>query len=154
LTFDARSIFARDVENFVCKMSLEQGDLYTVKEESTLKEVLEKITDEKNLEDAVVVTGSEVKGLICDIDVLSWLKNRESDWPYKILMNAKASDVARRDFFYTFEGEKLKEALIKMNENKTTHIILLDKDKHYKGWVTKRCILQALSKELKDTPIL
>ena len=122
--------------------------VYTVKEDSSLAEVNKKIFSSENTECAVVVVRSnpnEVKGIIAEIDAYKWIINKADEGVDRsTIESTKAIEIANTKFVRVIKGETLNDALRKMKDNNLTHIVVLDKDEKYLGWIRKRDVLNRI----------
>ena len=128
-------------------------EVMTVTTESSPEEVLKKLMDPTNREDAVVVIShksSPTVGVITQSDFLNWTRKFMFPSPKSDYNEMDAVLIANPNFFYIKEDEPLEKAIELMKENKTSHIVVLDnsENKNFVGWVTRRSILRTLGSKL------
>lgn len=135
-------------------------DIYTINPESTFFEIIGKIIADENLEDVVVVveqkSSENIIGIIADVDILAWIKDNMESTEQEELYRINAADIVKdinhnRDFFYADENITLREALKVMKENKVDHILVLDKNMEYKGWVNHHSVIRKIRLDILRT---
>lgn len=132
------------------------SSVYVVHESDSLDAVLSKLLIRENLEDVVAVCGKNspddsVKGIISDIDLLLKLQQNEENIRNggKPIQEMNALELSNRDFFSVSVTDCLEKAVEKMSINNVNHVIALDNDLRYVGWVTKRKIHDAIASGLR-----
>lgn len=139
------------VTDFLSRKS-RNNENYTIENTALFMEVLEKIVADDNVEDSVAVidptSSRTVIGLISDMDILRHLFNHPREDRTHIiaeqLMNATTND----QFFHVNQNDTLRDALRVMNTHKSDHVIVLDDEKEYIGWVNRHTIFNKLKHDV------
>jgi len=130
-------------------------DVLTISSDASPEEILDKILDPENREDAVVVIAHKSEaptvGLITNIDFLEWIRRKMAE---RKPIPKTAGFISNTDFFFVTEDQPLQKAISLMKKNKVTHVMVLnnEKEKMFRGWVTRRSILKKLGAELGGFP--
>jgi len=118
-------------------------EVYTVDKGTSCLSALKKMVAEPNYEDAVVVVdhtkSNVVIGLICDDDVLRWITEHGEKG-----LDCKVEEMMNDDPVTVTPDDTVETALQRMNERILDHILVVSKDKEYKGWVNRYTILNKL----------
>lgn len=150
------SYLERNVREFISDQSKDK-DIYTIDKHENFISVINKITENENLEDAVAVidsTNSEpVISIIADVDALAWVKNVFNSNDSKNLQTYNADEIAKRidetrDFFWVSHTDTLRNALVHMKKNNVDQVIVLDDNQEYIGWVNKNSIIKKIRTDL------
>jgi CBS-domain-containing membrane protein len=122
-------------------------DVYAIAKDSSALRAVQAIADERNLEGAVVVVDTSssrpVIGLISDVDVLRGMLKI----PSKSLDKCNVKDIMNDACVSVKTSDPLEKALTTMKERGLDHILVLNDDGEYVGWINLHTVYNRLTTE-------
>lgn len=132
-------------------------DIYVVDSKSKYPQIIINLRNSKNTQDAVAIINDEnsepVIGTIADVDIIDWVTKLLVDKKIETLENSTAEEIVselneRREFFYVNEKGTLRDVINAMNKYRVNHVLVLNDELEYVGWVDKDKIINKVRREL------